>query len=105
MDLYRSAHPEVFDDHGVGARIAKHSDHEEKTQHRNDGKRFFQERPFRETTQNPQQEGQTAKNQYRCYYKRAFTIGVHYYPHETTTGIDFPGEIVMAPTGQYIRHR
>ena len=43
MDLYRSAHLEVFDDHCVGPRIEKHSDHEEKTQNRNDGKRFFQQ--------------------------------------------------------------
>jgi len=27
------------------------------------------------------------------------------YPHETITGIDFSGEIVIAPTGQYIAHK
>jgi hypothetical protein len=27
------------------------------------------------------------------------------YPHETTTGIVFSGEMVMASTGQYMRHK
>jgi len=32
-------------------------------------------------------------------------IDLHDQPQETTTGIDFSGVMVMASTGQYIRHK
>jgi hypothetical protein len=40
-----------------------------------------------------------------CLKKLLFIVVPIVYPHETTTGIDFSGEMVMASTGQYILHK
>jgi hypothetical protein len=49
--------------------------------------------------------GMPAKANIVCLNKLLVITARIVYPHETTTGIDFSGEMVMASTGQYIRHR
>jgi len=40
-----------------------------------------------------------------CLKKLFLIVASTVYAHETTTGIDFSGEMVIASTGQYILHK
>jgi hypothetical protein len=53
----------------------------------------------------PEKQGETYEDQSGGYKIVLFVYSLISYPHETTTGMDFSCEMVMASTGQYIRHR
>ncbi len=49
--------------------------------------------------------GMPVKANIDCLKKLLLIYAPIVYPHETITGIDFSGEMVIASTGQYILHK
>jgi hypothetical protein len=84
------------------------SQHQEIGQDGQDGNDFLQETAPGSISQGPEQEWQRQKKKdgsHSVVCKHIFVHSILIYPHETITGMDFSGEMVMASTGQYMRHR